>query len=269
MAFMSRDTCRAMAVCLLLIGVPAGGLLLSQGPALADAEVRVDFKLLRKQGLHYYRKKLWGPAMSTLRKAAATPKGKTDFRTHYYLAKCCETTLQLEKAFPAAEKALKFARSEDDKAEAKKLLETLKRYYAGVRFEQHPDQPGKFEKGGLIILKPTKPIINMKKKQVFDKIAARFKATPVHLPITIYLPFGEYEANGAPFKIARGKEAKAQLFLYNPEGDTMSWWWIVGGGAAAAGLTAGILLPILLSEDTQKARVGTISLFPEPETSAQ
>ncbi len=235
-------------------------------PSLAQAEEqpKLNFKMLRKQGIHYYKKKLYLPAISTLEKAASTAKGKKDFKTHYYLAKASEAVLQLEKAFPAARKAVQYAKTPDEKEDAQKLLKTLEKFYAGVRFEQHPDQPEKFEKGGIIILKPTKPIINVKKKRVFEKIAERFRTTPVHLPITIYLPFGEYEANGAPFRIEKGKEAKAKLFLYNPD-EGIAWWWIVGGGVAAAGLTAGILLPIILSEDTQKAQVGEIRLFaPEP-----
>ncbi len=248
-----------------VLAASAGPLLFSAAGARAEAP-KADFRLLRKQGIHYYRKKLWGPAIATLERAVGTPKGKEDFRTHYYLAKAAEATLQLEKAFPAAERAEEFAKTPEDKESATKLLRTLKRYYAGIRFEQHPDQPEKFEKGGIIILKPTRPIINVKKKQVFEQIAERFRATPVHLPITIYLPFGEYEANGAPFRIEKGKEAKAQLFLYNPEEGGISWWWIAGGGIVAAGLTAGILLPILLSEDTQTAEVGTISMFPELPT---
>lgn len=261
---MRRATLPLVAHLLLAVLVTgsAGALLLTGREVHAEAP-EPDFRLLRKQGIHYYRKKLWGPAISTLERAAATPKGKEDFRTHYYLAKAAEATLQLEKAFPSAERAEEYAKSPEDKESASKLLKTLKRYYAGIRFEQHPDQPEKFEKGGIIILKPTRPIINVKKKQVFEQIAERFRATPVHLPITIYLPFGEYEANGAPFRIEKGKEAKAQLFLYNPEEGGISWWWIAGGGIVAAGLTAGILLPILLSEDTQTAEVGSITMFPE------
>ncbi len=248
----------------LAFGLLAAGPLASRAAA-EEAATPGNFSLLRKQGIHYFKKKLWAPAIATLEQASKTPEGTKDFKTHYYLAKACETSLQLEKAFPAAEKAAEFAKSEDDEADAKRLLETLRRYYAGVRFEQHPDQPEKFENGGIIVLKPTEPIINVKKKQVFDKIAERFRSTPVHLPITIYLPFGEYEANGAPFRIEQGKEAKAKLFLYNPDGgEGIAWWWIVGGGVAAAGITAGVLLPILLSEDTQKAELGTITLFPEP-----
>lgn len=239
----------------------AAALLLAPASSFA-ADPPADFAALSKQGFHYYKKKLWSPAIDTLEKAAKTPQGQKDYKTYFYLAKCTEATLQLEKAFPYAKKAVELARSEEDQEEATKLMGTLEKYYAGVRFEQNPDQPEKFEQGGLIILKPTKPIINPQKKKVFEKIAEYFRAKPVQLPITIYLPFGEYEANGAPFIIEQGKEAKAKVFLYNPEGEGTSWWWIVGGGVAAAGITAGILLPILLSEDTQTAKLGTLTLSP-------
>ncbi|MBM4321467.1 MAG: hypothetical protein FJ125_16375 [Deltaproteobacteria bacterium] len=253
---------RLLTACLALLCTAAQ---LSPAPALAQGKTEgASFSELSKQGIHYYRKKLWGPAIATLEQAAATPQGQKDYKTNYYLAKSTEATLQLEKAFPYAHKALDNARNEEEKEDAKKLLETLQKYYAGVRFEQHPDQPEKFEEGGIIILKPTKPIINMQKKKVFEKIADYFRQKPVKLPITIYLPFGEYEANGAPFVIEEGKEAKAKVFLYNPK-EGISWWWIVGGGVAAAGLTVGILLPVLLSEDTQQAKVGTITLSPATE----
>jgi len=233
--------------------------------AADDAPAQANFKALSKQGIHYYKKKLWVPAISTLEQAAATTEGGKDYKTHYYLAKATEETLQLEKAFPYARKAVELAKTEEDQDEAKKLMDTLEKYYAGVLFEQNPDQPEKFEKGGIIILKSTKPIINQQKKKVCDKIAEYFKAKPVQLPSTIYLPFGEYEANGAPFTIEQGKEAKAKVFLYNPNQSSTSMWWIVGGGVAAAGLTAGILLPILLSEDIQTAKVGKIQLGPASE----
>jgi len=256
-------TVRLLATTLGLLSLAlASWLVLQPVTALAQDKGGANFKVLRKQGVHYYKKKLWGPAIGTLEKAAGTPEGKKDFKTFFYLAKATEATLQLEKAFPYARKAVENARTDDQKDDAGRLLKTLERYYGGVRFEQHPDQPEKFEQGGIIILKPTRPIINSQKKKVFNKIAEYFKTKPVQLPLTIYLPFGEYEANGAPFKIEQGKEAKAKLFLYNPDGGGTSWWWIVGGGVAAAGITAGVLLPILLSEDTQHAKVGTLTLSP-------
>ena len=40
-----------------------------------DAPAQANFKALSKQGIHYYKKKLWVPAISTLEQAAATTEG--------------------------------------------------------------------------------------------------------------------------------------------------------------------------------------------------
>ena len=104
-----------------------------------------------------------------------------------------------------------------------------------------------------------KPIINVQKKKVFGAIKARYEKTKVKLPTTVYLPPGEYRANGAPFKIERGKEAKAVLFLFAEPGGGGTNWLVVGGVAAGAvALLGGIAALVFIVEDKQE--IGEVKL---------
>lgn len=225
-----------------------------------------SFEQSRQQGLEYYRRKLLQPAADALEQAAATPRGATDFKTHTYLAKIYYELLILEKAFPAAIKAKELAKSEDQERTATDFLQALEESFAGVTFQKDPEQKTEL-KETYIHLKDVGGLINTQKKKAFQQIQERFLKNKVALPVTLYLPFGKYTANGAPFEIKRGEVAQANLFMYGtaPDEDGIPWYWYAGGAVVVAAGTAA-LMAVLLSgeEEQQQARFDAVQVFSEP-----
>jgi len=235
------------------------------GPALADdppaGGAAIDYKAAREQAIHYYRqnKALWARSAELLKKAAATPDGAKDWKTVYWLAKITNENNILEDAFPAARQSLELAGKEEQKQKSSALVQYLEKSFGGVTFTQDERQARTLQEG-YIILDVDKPLINQQKKAVFTAIKDRFAQTTVKLPKTLYLPFGDYRANGAPFKIEKDTEAKAVLFLFAEPGgaEGMSWPWIVGIGGGAAALVAGVGALILVTDDRLHMKVDTV-----------
>jgi hypothetical protein len=226
---------------------------LSAWPAVAGAAgagpvEEQDFESLRDRGLEYLKRHRTAVALDWLIKAAETREGVADFRTQLGLARAAYAELVLERAFPAALSAVEFADEDRRMDSALALLSTLKGLFAGVTLEQAPEQKGRVTRG-YIHLKDTGGLINRQKKKLFARIQAHFKTTAVSLPLTLYLPFGAYTANLAPFTIEKGGSATAITFLDPPKAKETgtSAWWYVGGGLAAAGAVAAVVL--LMSGD--------------------
>ncbi|MBM4319061.1 MAG: hypothetical protein FJ125_03665 [Deltaproteobacteria bacterium] len=248
----------AVLCAVLLTGQPA---VAEEGRQQAQA---LDFEQSRQQGIQYYKRKLLLPAAKSLEEAAATPRGAKDYKTHSYLAKVYYDLLHLEKAFPTAARAAELVRDEEQKRSAAQFQAALVESFAGVTFQKDPEQKTEL-KDTYIHLKDVGGLINQKKKEAFQKIQERFLKSRVVLPITLYLPFGKYTANGAPFEIKKGEVAKANLFMYGTAPDGIGWYWFAGGAAVVAAGTA-VLMAVLLSgeEEVQQARFEAVKVFPEP-----
>ncbi|MCA9543223.1 MAG: hypothetical protein KC613_02505, partial [Myxococcales bacterium] len=100
-------------------------------------------------------------------------------------------------------------------------------------------------------------IINKEKKQRFLSIRERFRSVDVELPTKVYLPYGEYRANGVQFTIAEGDPPEVPIFLQSVDtgegdgGGSNLWWYVGLGGAAAA---AAVVTTVLLLDDPQPDR---------------
>lgn len=201
----------------------------------------------RKQVLHYFKKRTYSPS-EVLKNLKQLTEGKCakDGKTHSDLARIANDENILEVAFPAAEKAVELANNDGDRDASRKFLDELKNFYGSVTFTQDERQKAKL-KEGYIILDIDKPLIKTGKK-VFTSIKDRFETTLVQLPLTLYLPFGSYKANLAPFEVSKGTEASAILILYKGDEDGKKEeptdWGLVGvvggllliGAAGVAGL---------------------------------
>ena len=245
-----RARCSAWLVALLLCLGPALACL----PAMAQtSDDKPGFTQLRKQGVHYARKKLWLQAIQVLEQARRMPGHGDDFRTLFTLAKVYYEILHMEKAFPLAEALVDVAETEKQEEDSRRFLQGLQDRFGGVTFRKAPEQKGEL-KNGVIHLEDKGGLINPKKKQLFERIASRFRKTPVELPITIYLPFGTYTANRSLFTVEKGKVDEATLFLYNPD-EGLSAWWYVGGAAVLTATTATVVLLLLGEEETEQREV--------------
>lgn len=250
------------AASLALVLVPAPGLADGNAP---EAKGELTMRQQSEQGIHYYRKRMLAPAMAALEKAQQLPGGNKDYRTLSNLARVYYDLVLLEKAIPTARAARDAAVEPEEKAEAARYVESLEERFGGVTFRKAREQVGDITRG-IIHLEDRGGLIDPVKKQVFEKIAARFRDTQVELPITLYLPFGSFAANRAPFEVQKGNVADVELILYNLEEGVSPWWYVAGGAVVVAGATVAALL--LLGgeepEDTQALRVGDLRLRMNP-----
>jgi len=233
-------------------------LLLLGGSTPASAQGsgdKLSWTAHRDNGINYFKRKLYVPAIASLSQAAATPEGEKDFRTQLFLARAASQELVLEKAFPAAQRALEIAqedKDEDNVEKAQQLVDELSSTYAGVTFRKDPDQKTEL-KETFIFLKTQEELINTQKKKVFGKISERFQKSKVKLPITLYLPFGKYKANGAPFEVKKGETAESPLFMSAEEPGGGAWYWYAGAAVLVAGGAATAAVLLLGAEETQQA----------------
>lgn len=220
--------------------------------------VDVEFDAARRQGVAYMRRKMWPLAHLEFAKARGLPGGRKDFTTRFGLAKAAWELLIVEEAVKEARVAVGLADPErpKDKAKAEALRDRIEEFFSGVTVVQDPRQQGQVTRG-IIHLEVVGGLINRKKKERFARIRERFAQTPVRLPATIWLPFGEYKANGAPFSIRHGETAEAVTFLFLPDSERAAsrWWWWVGGGVAAAGLATAAAVLMLAGEEPEERRV--------------
>ncbi len=250
----------------------ASAVALPAGVAQADDDQAAEeaaFQASRRQGQAYLRRKMWPMAQLEFAKAKELPGGRKDFRTRFGLAKSCWEQLIVETAVEEARVAVGLADEDKPKerARAEALRDRIEEFFSGVEVVQDKRQKGQVTKG-IIHLEVVGGLINRKKKEQFERIRQRFAKTPVELPTGIWLPFGDYKANGAPFSIRQGETAEAVTFLYLPDDARAGygWWWWVGGGVAVAGVATAAALILAGDADPPEertVRIGGVD-FGEP-----
>lgn len=198
----------------------------------------------RDQGVLYHRKKLYKQAMPLLDKAYAMPGGADDFTTAYYRGQTAYKLLLLEKAFEMAARATALAGDDARrKQNAQEFQVELDSLFGKVTLK---GAEGETNDKGRIFFETRTGIINKDKRQRFQAIQERFKSTDIALPITVYLPYGDYLANKVPLSIAQGEAApEVEIYLQVQKGldedddNTLMWVGIGAGTAAAVGLGVG------------------------------
>jgi len=202
---------------------------------------------VRNQGLLYHKKKRSKQALKFLDRAYLMPGGKADFKTVYTRGLAAHDELLLEVAFQMAGEAAKLA--EKDKKLTSRVLEfqtELNSLYGRLNIKP---AEGETNRKGRVFLESSMGIINKKKKEVFQQIRKRFRATEIEIPATIYLPHGKFLANNVPVNINSAEDAQVALYLQieQKEEDNSKQWWVIGAGASAA-IAVGVGA-ILLSDE--------------------
>ncbi|MEZ4435494.1 MAG: hypothetical protein R3F65_24075 [bacterium] len=199
---------------------------------------------VRDQGVLYFRKNLFKQAMPLLDKAYGMPGGKDDFTTVYFRAQAAYRLLLLETAFEMSARAAQLTEGDSRREQNAKELQTeLDSLFGKVTLKA---AEGETNKKGRIFFETRTGIINKEKRQRFQAIQERFKSTDITLPITVYLPYGDYLANKVPVTLAQGEPApEVEIYLQvqrEEEDNTMMWVGIGAGTAAAVGLGVGAFL---------------------------
>ena len=215
-------------------------------PSPAHAAKGASLDEVRDQGVHYFKRGRHALALTTLTKAYAMDGGKRDFLTVFYRGRAASETHQLEVAFEMLSLARTLpAEKKAWQTKARAVLEGLHTQFGKVNLVAAANETNT---KGRIFFEPQMRILSKVKRENFDKIRTRFRTTDITLPITVYLPYGDYRVNQAQFAVVEGQETETvEIILQKPisEATEVPWVWI-GAGAGAAAL--GIGLYFLLNE---------------------
>ncbi len=254
----------------LLVALIVMGLWGSSAPAAAQA-ADPGLRQLTEQGVHYYKKRRVEAAVESLEQARRLPGGEKDYQLLSTLARAYYDLELVEKAIPTASEAVLAARGESETQEAERFLESLNQSYGGVTFVAVGGGDGR-GKGGMELAESGQ-LIHPKKKKIFERISRRVAEQPVDLPLTLYLPFGRYEANGREFEVQPGKVVEVPVHLREAgDGDSsVATWWYVGAGAAllaGAGVAVAIVAASGEPETEQVLRVDEVRFLAGPGANA-
>lgn len=216
---------------------------------------------LRDQGVLYTQKDQYKQAKIFLDKAYATPEGKQDFKTLYYRAMTAHELLLLEDAFEMAAAAKAVAQGKTQVLRLQSLQEKLDALYGKITIKASENETNP---RGRIHIKSETGIINRQKKKQFHTIRDRFKSTDIEVPVSIYLPFGNYRINEVPVVLEQGGATPEIAVILHKVGgakdddDGVSAWVWVGAGTAAA--AAGVAAFFLLQSEPEPNRSLDITL---------
>lgn len=259
-----RDILTALCTRVALGGALLGAIPLAVLPAVpALAQIPAGPQTMeeaRDQGVLYYRKKLFKQAMPLLDKAYGMPGGADDFSTVYYRGQTAYKLLLLEKAFEMSARATALAGDDNRrKQNAQEFQTELDSLFGKVTLKA---AEGETNDKGRIFFETRTGIINKDKRQRFQAIQERFKTTDITLPITVYLPYGDYLANKVPLSITQGEAApEVEIYLQvqqTADDDDNTWMWVGIGAGTAAAIGLGVGAFFLLSPEE-----------PEPETGSR
>jgi hypothetical protein len=196
------------------------------------------FESHRDQGIHYFRDGRLKPAKLELITAAKMKGGADDYTLHLYLARVQHQLYRIEQAHLEAQRAMELGGSPEEKSAAKAVLDGLRAFYGEVTFLSAGPEAG--PRRGYLVLESTTAFIAPEKKRAWARVRDDFLKSPTTLPLSAYLPGGEFTANGIPFSVVEGDTAEVFLGLRtSPEAGSFPWMWVAGGTvAAAAGLVA-------------------------------
>lgn len=232
-----------IALCLLLTLL--GGAVGAQAQSLDE---------VRDQGVLYAQRDQFKQAKVFLDRAWKMPAGKADFKTVYYRGLTAHELLLLEDAFAMTALAKTLATEDRQTLRVQQLQETLDSQYGKITIKASQNETN--PKGRIHIESQT-GIINRKKKKQFQQIRNRFRNTDISVPVSIYLPYGNYRINEVPVTLEAGKDApEIAVILHKLEGDkdeggVSGWVWVGAGTAAAA---AGVAAFLLLNDEPAPIR---------------
>lgn len=244
---------RAWSIPALALGLTcAVGVSAPSVAAAVEGEASLD--QLRDQGILYFKRQRYKQAKRMLDLAMRKPGGHDDFMVALYRGMAAEKLLLLEDAFAMADRALALAEKNQQRLRVVgEFQQRLQESYGLAKFEN----AGGPSRGTLLLDSEAKVFIKQK-QAMFLSIRERLRSTEMQLPANVYLPFGEYKAQGVAFAVKRGQTATVAIALSAAAAEDdggLSPWWYAGAGAA---VLAGVGTWLLLQEDEVTTRTDTL-----------
>ena len=190
----------------------------------------------------YINNKMFEAALVELNKLKRTDKGSKDARLFTALAKVNYKLHYITSAL----NDLRMARLLSNHPKAKKRLTVLYEQWLNtfglVRFESSQQL-----QRGTLNLTRTRKIINQDRAAALEHVQAEF-SKGVTLPISVYLPYGSYSANGTTFKLKKDQMTPIVEVILTPlrqerpkpvQQDFSKWLYVGLGSAVLIGLSVG------------------------------
>ena len=183
----------------------------------------------------YINNDMFEAALAELNKLRGSEQGQGDERLYIALAKVNYKLHNITAALSDLRKARKLTKNSKAKKRLTSLYEQWLSTYGLVRFEP-ADQTYK----GQLTLKRQRKLINQERKAALGKVQKLFEKG-IELPLSAYLPYGQYSANGTTFKLKRNMPTPIVEVMLTPlkevvqppSSSNMDQWLYVGLGSAA------------------------------------
>lgn len=201
----------------------------------ADAAPARTYEQQLEQVRLYINNDMFEAAHAELNKLCQTDQGLNDERIYIALAKVNYKLHNITVALSDLRKARRLTTNSVTKKKLTSLYEQWLSTYGLVRFESADQiQKGKFT------LKRLRKLINQDRKASLDKMRELFDKG-VELPLSAYLPYGQYSANGTIFKLKRNVPTPIVEVMLTPIKEVvkpsssihMNQWLYVGLGSIA------------------------------------
>lgn len=201
----------------------------------------------------YINKNMFEAARSELERLKLTDRGKDDERVYTALAKVNYKLYFITDALSNLRNARQVTRDPKTKESLSALYEQWLTAFGLVRFEPL-DQVTR----GTIELIRTRKLINKDRQSALSIVQDQL-SSPVNLPISVYLPYGNYSANGVEFKLERNRPTPLVELMLAPVAEpqpevkkqlNIPWLYVGAGAVALIGASVGAYF---LSQDTPEA----------------
>lgn len=162
---------------------------MTAGPVWAQ---ELDFRQRYERGKLLLQRRMFADAISELKKASYTSRGRNHFGVHYYLAVAYYWLPDIQKANQSLMTAKRFATRPTHKQALRKMYNRIKQLYSTVTIapEVDPDEVGRLR----MTFKPKIAFGSQHKQRYLRLLNKRLKATglvPNSRPF--YVPKGDYE----------------------------------------------------------------------------
>ncbi|MBM4319774.1 MAG: tetratricopeptide repeat protein, partial [Deltaproteobacteria bacterium] len=155
------------------------------------------------QARHYFKRGRLEEALRALKAVLATEKGRENARVQLLAAQIYRDHGEIDLAFRALSKAREFG-DESEKGSADELYRSLTRSFGEVRILPASGVHVR----GRIYLESTEAFINVERKTLFQGVQRSLLVKPRSYPDSIWIPYGEYKANGVKFKHEQGERTE-------------------------------------------------------------
>lgn len=173
--------------------------LLSAAAVPATALAKDTGKGNLEQARHYYKKGLLKEAQQEIKAVLATEEGRENAKAQLLAAQIYRDRGEIDLSFRAISKARQCGgRTEQESAD--ELYRAMTRSFGEVRILP----AGGVHVKGRIFLESTETFINVQRKALFQGVQRALLVKQGSYPDSIWIPYGEYKANGATFKHEQG-----------------------------------------------------------------